>query len=183
MVLLNGKIVTVDPQSSIRQAVAVRDGKVFAIGTTADIRRLSGPATRIVDLQGRTVIPGLIDSHMHAIRAALSFTTEVNWIGASSLAEGMRRISEAARRMPAGSWLIVAGGWNEQQFAEKRRPRQSELEAAAPSNPVYVQLAYGWVVMTARGFEGAAHHCRRRPAEGRTARAGFRRQAHRRDHR
>jgi predicted amidohydrolase YtcJ len=152
LVLLDGKIVTVDAQQSLREALAIRDGKVAALGTTAEIRALAGPDTRVVALGGRTVIPGLIDSHLHAIRAALSFSTEVNWIGARSLDEALDRIRAAARRRPPGSWLIVAGGWNELQFAERRRPTQAELEAAAPNNPVYVQLGYGWVVMTDDGF-------------------------------
>jgi len=152
LVLLNGKVVTVDAQSSLQEAVAIRDGKILALGRSAEIRRLAGPTTRVVDLGGRTVIPGLIDSHLHAIRAALSFGTEVNWIGARSLKAALGRITDAARRMPPGAWLIVAGGWNELQFAERRRPTQAELEAAAPENPVYVQLGYGWVVMTDDGF-------------------------------
>lgn len=153
MVLLDGKVVTVDAESSLREALAIRDGKILALGSTAEIRRLAGPATRVVELGGRTVIPGLIDSHLHAVRAALSFSTEVNWIGARSLREATMRIGEAARRRPPRSWLIVAGGWNELQFEERRRPTQAELEAAAPDNPVYVQLGYGWAVMTDDGFE------------------------------
>src|SRR6185312_3180989 len=109
-VLINGKILTVDPQSSIREAIAVRGGRILATGSTADIRKLAGPATRSIDLQGRTVIPGLIDSHLHAIRAALSFSTEVNWIGARTLPEALGRIRDAARTMKPGAWLIVAGG-------------------------------------------------------------------------
>src|SRR5262245_64040221 len=92
-VLVNGKILTIDPQSSIRSALAIREGRIAALGTDADIRRLAGPRTRTIDLQGRTVIHGMIDSHMHATRAALSFSTEVNWIGASSLADGLNRQS------------------------------------------------------------------------------------------
>ncbi len=114
-------------------------------GTSADLRKMAGADARSIDLQGRTVIPGLIDSHMHAIRAALSFSTEVNWIGARSLAEALDRIREASHRMPPGAWLIVAGGWTVQQFSENRRPTQAELVAAAPDNPVYIQLGYGWV--------------------------------------
>lgn len=152
LVLLGGKVVTVDAQSSIREALAIRDGEILALGSSAEMRRLVGPDTRVVELGGRTVIPGLIDSHLHAIRAALSFSTEVNWIGARSLAEALARIGAAAERMPPGAWLIVAGGWNELQFAERRRPTQAELEAVAPNNPVYVQLGYGWVVMTDDGF-------------------------------
>jgi predicted amidohydrolase YtcJ len=151
-VLINGKILTVDTQSSEREAIAIRAGRIQAVGTTADIRKLAGPSTRSIDLQGRTVIPGLIDSHLHAIRAALSFSTEVNWIGARSLPEAVGRIRDAAGTMKPGSWLIVAGGWNVDQFQERRRPTQAELVAAAPDNPVYVQLGYGWAVITPVGL-------------------------------
>lgn len=151
-VLVNGRVVTVDADFSIRQALAVRGGRITALGSTADVAALVGPATRVIDLGGRTVVPGLIDSHMHAIRAGLSFATEVNWIGARTLTEALGRIAAAAERRGPGAWLIVAGGWSEQQFAERRRPTQAELEAAAPENPVYVQLGYGWVLLTDDGL-------------------------------
>lgn len=151
--LVNGKILTVDAQFSTREALAIRDGRIIALGTSADIRKLAGRETRVIDVQGRTVIPGLIDSHLHAIRAAQTFSTEVNWIGASSLTEALGRISEAARTMKPGAWLIVAGGWNVQQFKENRRPTQAELAAAAPNNPVYVQLGYGWAMLTPLAYK------------------------------
>ena len=106
-ILVNGKILTVDPQSSTRSALAIREGRIAALGTDADVRRLAGPRTRTIDLQGRTVIPGLIDSHMHATRAALSFSTEVNWIGASSLADALSRLHDASLKAKPGTWLIV----------------------------------------------------------------------------
>ena len=106
-ILVDGKIVTVDRQGSTRNALAIRDGRIAAVGTDAEIRRLAGPRTRVIDVQGRTVIPGLIDSHMHAIRAALSFSTEVNWIGAASLAEGLERLHQASLKARPGAWLIV----------------------------------------------------------------------------
>src|SRR2546427_12393575 len=152
-VLLNGKVLTVDSQSSIQEAIAIRESKILAVGKTVDVRRLAGPRTRVIDLQGRTVIPGLIDSHLHGIRAALSFSTEVNWIGAPSLDDALGKIRQAARTIKPGAWLIVAGGWNVQQFKEKRVPTQAELIAAAPNNPVYVQLGYGWALMTPAGFK------------------------------
>jgi hypothetical protein len=151
-VIVNGKIVTLDARSSVQEALAIRDGKIAALGRSSDVRKLAGPATRIVDLGGRTVIPGMIDSHLHAVRAALSFTSEVNWIGARSLREALARISAAARSREPGAWLIVAGGWNELQFAERRRPTQAELESAAPGSPVYVQLGYGWALLTDAGL-------------------------------
>ncbi len=152
-ILVNGKILTVDSQFSAREAIAIRDGKITAMGSNSDIRKQAGPKTRVIDLQGRTVIPGFIDSHIHAIRAGQTFTTEVNWVGATSLVEAMSRIHEASLAMKPGSWLIVAGGWHPEQFKEKRRPTQAELVAAAPNNPVYVQQDYDWEVMTPSGFK------------------------------
>lgn len=152
-ILINGKILTVDRQFSTREAIAVRDGKIAAVGTTAEIRKQAGPQTRVIDLQGRTVVPGLIDSHIHAIRAGQTFGFEVNWVGAPSIAEAMNRIHEASLAKPAGSWLIVAGGWHPEQFKEKRRPTQADLVAAAPNNPVYIQQDYAWEVMTPAGFK------------------------------
>jgi predicted amidohydrolase YtcJ len=146
--LLNGKILTVDSRSSTQEAVLIRDGRIALTGKSADLRKLAGTQARVIDLEGRTVIPGLIDSHMHAIRAALSFSTEVNWIGTRSIKEALDRIRQASHGMPPGAWLIVAGGWNVQQFGENRRPTQAELVAAAPDNPVYIQLGYGWAILT-----------------------------------
>jgi predicted amidohydrolase YtcJ len=152
-VLLNGKILTGDSQSSTVEALEVSGGRIAAVGNSASLRRLAEKGVRVIDLEGRTVIPGLIDSHMHAIRAALSFSTEVNWIGTRSLAEALDRVREASHNLPPGAWLIVAGGWNAEQFSEKRRPTQTELIAAAPDNPVYIQLGYGWAVMTPKALE------------------------------
>src|SRR5262245_48815250 len=153
VVLINGKVVIVDQQFSIQEAIAVREGRILAVGKTADIRKLTGSGSRVIDLQGRTVIPGLIDSHLHGIRAALSFSTEVNWIGASSLDDALGRITQASRTMKPGAWLIVAGGGNVQQFKDKRLPPQAELVAAAPNNPVYVQLGYGWAMLTPAAYK------------------------------
>ena len=151
-ILVNGKILTVDTQFSTREALAIRDGKITVVGSNSEVRKQAGPRTRVIDLQGRTVIPGLIDSHIHAIRAGQTFTTEVNWVSATSLAEALNRIHEASLAKKPGSWLTVAGGWHPEQFKEKRRPTQADLVTAAPDNPVYVQLNYEWEVMTPAGF-------------------------------
>ena len=153
-ILLNGKILTVDAQFSTREALAIRDGKILALGASAEMKKLAGPNTRVIDLQGRTVIPGLIDNHIHAIRAAQTFSTEVNWIGAASLTDALRRIRDTAQKMKPGSWLIVVTPpATLDAFPEKRRPAQAELTAAAPNNPVYVQLGYGWAIMTPKAFQ------------------------------
>src|SRR5262249_9387195 len=147
----NGKIVTFD--SAPAEALAVRDGRISAIGRSADIRKLAGSATRTIDLGGRTVIPGLIDSHIHAIRAGLTYTTEIHWIGARSIAEALERLRAAAKAAPSGTWLVVAGGWVEDQFIERRRPTQAEVTAVAGNHPVYVQLLYSAVLLSPGGME------------------------------
>ncbi len=148
-ILVNAKVLTVDASFSQQEALAVREGRIMAVGRTADIRKLAGPRTRTIDVGGRTVIPGLIDSHLHATRAALSFATEVNWIGAASLAEALSRLRSAAQAAAPGSWLVVVTPpATLDAFPERRRPTQAELVAAAPNHPVYVQLAYGWAMMT-----------------------------------
>ena len=151
-ILMNGKIVTLDEQSSLAEALAIRDDKIIAVSASAEIARLADANTRVIDLAGRTVIPGLIDSHIHAIRAGLRFTTEVSWIGATSITEAMERMRLAAIYARPGTWIVVAGGWTPAQFAERRRPTQAELGAAAPDHPIYVQLFYRAALLTPAGL-------------------------------
>lgn len=154
LVLFNGKVITVDAASSVQEGLAVRGGRIVAVGSSAVVRKLAGSGTRSIDLQGRTVIPGLIDSHLHATRAALSFSTEVNWIGAASLAEALERVRKAAATAKPGAWLVVATPpATLEAFPERRRPTQRELVDAAPNHAVYVQLGYGWAMLTPKAFE------------------------------
>jgi len=148
LIVSNARIATLDAASSTAGALAVRGGRLIAVGSDAQVLATAGPATRRIDAGGRALIPGLIDSHIHAIRAALSYATEVNWIGASTIDEAMQRLRDAAARSRPGSWLIVAGGWTELQFAEKRRPTLAEVLRAVPDNPVYLQMFYSHVLMT-----------------------------------
>ena len=100
LIVTNAKLVTLDPASTIAQALAVRDGRIVAIGGNDAVEGLIGPATRRVDAGGRTIIPGLIDSHIHAVRAGLTYATEVNWIGAKTIGEAMERLRQAATARP-----------------------------------------------------------------------------------
>jgi len=157
-VLFNGKIVTVDPDFSIREALAIGDGRVLATGTSAAMKKLAGDQAKMVDLGGRTVIPGLTDGHIHGIRAALTFGTEVNWIGVPSLKEALEKIRAAGKSQKPGSWIVVAGGWTEEQFAERRRPTPREVAEAAPDNPVYIQHLYDWLLLTPKAMEALNIH-------------------------
>jgi predicted amidohydrolase YtcJ len=139
MVLRRGKIVTVNRDFSIREAVAIKDGRFVAVGTERDMRALIGPATLVIDLAGRTVIPGLIDSHVYATVAGLRWDAELHWQSARTLVDGLRQIASAAKAKPRGSWIVVAGGWVPTQFAERRFPTRADLDALAPDHPVYIQ--------------------------------------------
>jgi hypothetical protein len=132
-VLFNGKIVTVDKDFSVQQALAIGNGRIVATGTSAAMKKLAGDSAKLVDLGGRTVIPGLTDGHIHGIRAALTFGTEVNWIGVPTLKEALEKIRAAAKTQKPGSWIVVAGGWTEEQFAEKRRPTSQHWRPIIPS--------------------------------------------------
>jgi predicted amidohydrolase YtcJ len=131
---------------------------VLATGTTADIKKLADDKARMIDLGGRTVIPGLTDGHIHGIRAALTFGTEVNWIGVPTLKEALDRIRQAARAQAPGSWIVVAGGWTEEQFAEKRRPSPQDVAEAAPNNLVYIQHLYDWLLLSPKAMEALNIH-------------------------
>jgi predicted amidohydrolase YtcJ len=138
LVLRNGKIITVDRDFSIKQAVAIRDGRFVAVGNDRDVRVLTARGTRVIDLDGRTVIPGLIDSHIHATEAGLSWDAELHWERMRSLTTGLKQIAEVAETKPPGSWIIVGGGWVPTQFAERRFPSRVELDELAPNHPVYI---------------------------------------------
>jgi predicted amidohydrolase YtcJ len=152
-VLFNGKILTVDKDFSVREALAIGGGRVLASGTSAAMKKLAGDNARLIDLSGRTVIPGLTDGHIHGIRAALTFGTEVNWIGVPTLEEALEKVRQAGKTQKPGSWIVVAGGWTEEQFAEKRRPTPGEVVALAPDNPVYIQHLYDWLLLTPKAME------------------------------
>src|SRR6266849_6134772 len=142
LLLLNGRIATQDNRRSFVNALAIKNGRVHATGDTQTIMAHKGPATRVVELNGRTVIPGLIDSHSHPIRGGLTYNLELRWDGVPSLADALRMLREQARRTPPNHWVRVIGGWSEFQFAEKRMPTLDELNAAAPDTPVFVLHLY-----------------------------------------
>ena len=152
-ILVNGKVITLDDASSIVEAIAIRDGKVLAVGSSEDIRRRADTRTNTIDLGGRTVVPGLMDSHIHALRAGLTYSVELSWIGVPSLAKGLDLIREAAHTSPPGAWIKIGGGWTELQFPEKRGPTIEELVAAAPDRPVYVQRLYNTAWITPAGIK------------------------------
>jgi predicted amidohydrolase YtcJ len=154
-VFMSGKVVTVDSSFSIKEALAIKNGRFVAVGTDGEMRRWIGPHTAVVNLAGRMVIPGLIDSHMHATVAGLTWNSELHWESVRSLADGLKQIEAAARGKPAGTWIVVGGGWAPTQFPEKRLPTRTELDAVAPNHPVYVQYLRQAAVLNSAGLTAA----------------------------
>src|SRR3984957_17745503 len=142
LIVHNGKIVTQDARRSLAQAAAVRGGKFVAVGTDREVLALKSEHTKVINLNKRTVIPGLNDSHLHLIRGGLNYNLELRWDGVRSLADGLRMLREQAQRTPPGQWVRVVGGWSEFQFAERRMPTLDELNQAAPNTPVFVLHLY-----------------------------------------
>jgi predicted amidohydrolase YtcJ len=147
MILTGGKIVTLDARDTLAEALAINHGRISFVGSAAQIRALAGPQTVVVDLAGRTVIPGLIDSHIHAIRDALYYTTLIDWGDIRDLNGALESIRAAARKSGPGRWITVVGGWAKDQLREKRAPTPQELDAAAPDNPVFIQHLFDFAVL------------------------------------
>ena len=141
LALINGKFLTMDDKNSVASAVAIRNGRIAEIGRHA---QAIGPCAQTINLRGATVIPGLIDSHVHFIRCGINPGHEVRIIEtATSIPELQQMISDRARTVPVGDFISCVGGWNRNGFDEKRLPTPSELDAAAPQNPVYLSETGG----------------------------------------
>jgi predicted amidohydrolase YtcJ len=138
VVLTGGKILTLDGQSTIAQALAIRDGKILAVGSEAAIKPLAGPQTRVIDLAGKSVVPGLIDTHAHFKAAGLGDYV-VNLGGAKDVAGALDLIRAFVAKKQPGAW-ITTGGWHPpSQLAEKRYLTRQELDSVSPNNPVYLR--------------------------------------------
>jgi predicted amidohydrolase YtcJ len=147
--LVNGKIATMDAKNSVVSEVTIQDGVVTAVGRGSG--RLS-PCTKVVDLHGRTAVPGLIDNHNHIVLLGLRPGHDTRLETAASIADVQAAIKARATTVPAGEFITAMGGWNSAQFAEKRLPTLQELEAADSSHPVIVYQSFtGPAAVNARG--------------------------------
>jgi len=152
----NGKIAT-NSTPYFAEAMTVADGKVIAIGTSSNLLQGHEAGTKLVDLVGHTVIPGLNDSHMHVIRGGLHYNLELRWDGVPSLADAMRMLKEQALRTPAPQWVRVVGGWTEFQFAERRMPTLEEINEVAPDTPVFVLHLYDRAMLNAAALRAVGY--------------------------
>ncbi len=142
MIILNGRIATLEKGLPFVPAVAIADGRFIAVGSEREVMECKGSTTQVIDANGRTVIPGLNDSHIHVIRGGLNYNMELRWDGVPSLAIALRMLKEQARRTPSPQWVRVVGGWSELQFAERRMPTLDEINAVSPDTPVFILHLY-----------------------------------------
>ena len=157
LILHRGLFTTLARTQPTATAVAIRDGRFLAVGTDQEVMSLAGPKTKVVDLKGRRVLPGLIDSHLHIIRGGLNFNLELRWDGVRSLADAMNMLKRQVAVTPPPQWVRVVGGFTEHQFAEKRLPTIDELNAVAPETPVFLLHLYDRAILNAAALRAVGY--------------------------
>ncbi|MBL0739863.1 amidohydrolase [Chryseolinea sp. Jin1] len=154
LILHHGKIATMTKENQFTEAVAVRGGMILETGPSAHLlAKYKDVNTKLIDLNGRTVVPGINDSHIHIIREGLHYNAELRWDGVKTLKRAMEMLKEQAARTPDGVWIKVIGGWNEFQFEEQRQPTLAEINEAVPDKPVFITYLYGKAFVNKKGIE------------------------------
>src|SRR3954471_7512617 len=141
LIVYNGRIATQNLAHPEASALAVKRGRIFSVGTDAEILSLKGSNTRLIDAGGKRLIPGLLDAHVHVLNEKDN-NYNVRWDGVPTLKRALEMLSEQAQRTPDGQWVKVIGGWSPYQFKENRFPTIEELRNAVSNRPLIVQYAY-----------------------------------------
>jgi predicted amidohydrolase YtcJ len=166
-ILYDGKICTVDEAFRIASAVAIEDGAFLAVGDSAEIRPMAGPETDEIDLEGRTVIPGLVDSHVHVRQVGMDLE-RVALFEATSVDEVLEAVGDRATEAPDGEWVLAGWGWHESQLDERRLPTRSELDGVAPDNPVFIPRGAHVAVLNSAAMDRAGIDASTEAPEGGT---------------
>ena len=157
VILYRGVFTTLDRSNPTASAVAIKDGLFTAVGDDREIMTQRGPSTKLIDLRGRRVLPGLIDNHLHIIRGGLSFNMELRWDGVRSLADALGMLKKQIAITPPPQWVRVVGGFTEHQFVEKRLPTIDELNAIAPDTPVFLLHLYDRAILNAAALRAVGY--------------------------
>ena len=157
LILHHGLLTTLDRSNPAATAVAITDGRFSFVGHDREIMPLAGPATEVIDLKGRRVLPGLIDNHLHIIRGGLNFNMELRWDGVRSLSDAMNMLKRQVAITPPPQWVRVVGGFTEHQFEEKRLPTIAELNAVAPDTPVFLLHLYDRAILNGAALRAVGY--------------------------
>jgi predicted amidohydrolase YtcJ len=152
LILRGGRIVTVDANWRQAEAVAIRDGRFVAVGNNAAVATLAGAGTQIIELAGRTVIPGLIDSHLHQVFAALN-SPAVQLLAARTIADVQKAVAARVAQTPPGQWVTASSGWHESILEEGRMPTRWELDQVSPNHPVFIPRGGHVVTVNSKALE------------------------------
>lgn len=152
LIVHNAKIFTGNSAQPAASAVAVKSGRIVAVGTDAEVLGLKTPATRVVNSRGRRLIPGIIDAHTHVLNE-MGFNYTLRWDGVPTLRQALAMLAEQAKRTPEGQWVKVVGGWTPYQFEENRFPTIEELRKAVPNRSMIVQYAYNRAFMNQQAMD------------------------------
>ena len=153
LIITNAKVITLNDANPQAEAIAVNGDKIIAVGTTAQILKYKTNKSTVIDAKGKTVIPGLYDSHLHVIRGGRFYNTELRWDGIKTLRRALQILKEQAQRTPEGQWVRVVGGWTEHQFEEKRKPTLAEINDATGNTPAFVLNLYGEAYLNKAGLK------------------------------
>ena len=157
VIIYRGLFTTLDRSNPTASAVAIKDGLFTAVGDDREVMKLRDPSTKVIDLRGRRVLPGLIDNHLHIIRGGLNFNMELRWDGVRSLAEALTMLKKQVAITPPPQWVRVVGGFTEHQFVEKRLPTIEELNAIAPDTPVFLLHLYDRAILNAAALRAVGY--------------------------
>jgi predicted amidohydrolase YtcJ len=152
LIVFNAKIYTGNRAQPEAAALAIKEGRIYSVGSDADILALKNSKTRVIDARSRRLIPGIVDAHTHVLNES-GFNYNVRWDGVSTLERALAMLGEQAKRTPEGQWVKVIGGWSPYQFKENRFPTMDELRKAVPNRPLIVQYAYNRAFLNKRAME------------------------------
>jgi len=152
LIVHNAKIFTGNRAQPAASAVAVKNGRIYSVGTDAEVLALKNAGTRVIDSGGRRLIPGIIDAHTHVLNEG-GYNYTLRWEGVPTLRRALAMLSEQAKRTPEGHWVKVIGGWSPYQFEENRFPTLEELRRAVPDRPLIVQYAYNRAFMNQQAMD------------------------------
>lgn len=156
LILRNGEIITLDQHLTVVEALAVKDGKVLRTGSNSEISSMASPHTRVIDLDGRAVTPGLISTHDHFLEhgVAAEFVSDIRYPRAKNLRDIAHIIAERVAETEKGKW-IIATGWDETLLEEHRFPNRWDLNPVSPENPVWIRRVFEMGVANSRALEAA----------------------------
>lgn len=155
LIIYNAKVITLDDENPTASAVAIEGNRIVDVGDNEAVFKIKRPKTKLINAAGRTLIPGLYDSHLHVIRAGRFYNAELRWDGVKTLKRALQLLKEQAARTPNGQWVRVVGGWNEYQFEEKRLPTLDEINAATGNVPTFILYLYSHAYINKAGLRVA----------------------------